>query len=102
MGQTHRLRPHPVVGCLWGDLLYAHWLPWPARVGCRCVVKQRVVARHPPALYGNATHGGGPVWYVLDVCGRSLASLVLVGLCLLMGEALYAGTEHVSLGKGRR
>src|SRR5438445_11657250 len=102
MGKTHSRRTHSIVGGLWGDLLYAHWLPWPARVGCCRVVMQRVAARHPPALYGNATHGGGLVWHVLVVRGWSLACLVLAGLSLLTGEALYAGTLDISLGMAQR
>src|SRR5262249_31935967 len=93
MGQTHRLRPHPVVGCLWGDLLYTDWLPWPARVRCRRVVMQCVGARHPPALYGRGAQGGGLVWHVLVVRGRSLASLVLAGLSLLTGVYRMQGRK---------
>src|SRR5712691_4710027 len=102
MGKTYSRWPHAIVGCLWGDLLYAHWLPWPTRIGCRRVVMQRVAARHPPVLYGNATHGGGRVWHVLVVRGRSLASIVLAGLSLLTGEASHAGTYNVSLGMAHR
>src|SRR5262249_49511003 len=85
VGPTHQLRLHPVVGGLWGVLLRAHWLSWLTRVGRRRVVRLGVAARHPAALYGNAPHRGGLVWYVLDVRGRSLASPVLAGLSLLKG-----------------
>src|SRR5207244_10150915 len=98
MGNTHSRRTHPIVGGLWGHLLYAHWLPWPARVGCSRVVRQRVAARHPPALYGNATHGGGLVWYVLVVRGRSLASIVLAGLSLLTGVHRMQGRKMYRWG----
>src|SRR3954465_6779878 len=103
MGQTHRLRTHPGVGCLWGDLLYAHWLPWPARVGRRRVVGQRVAACHPSTLYGNAPYGGGLVRYVLAVRGRSLASIVLAGLSLLTGRGgvKLAPLRRRSRGGGR-